>query len=69
MISHVREHRLRQNGMNQQQLADNVLVSRQTVVAIERGDYNPSVKLSLLLARALSTRVEELFELEEKDHA
>lgn len=69
MLSHVREHRLRQIGMNQQQLADAVLVSRQTVVAIERGDYNPSVKLSLLLARALSTRVEDLFELEDKDHA
>jgi putative transcriptional regulator len=44
-------------------------VSRQTIVAIERGDYSPSVKLALLLAQALGTTVEALFILEEKDHA
>ena len=55
--------------MSQQALADLVSVSRQTIVAIERGDYNPSVKLALLLARRLNTTVEQLFELEEHDHA
>ncbi len=46
-----------------------VSVSRQTIVSIERGDYAPSVRLALLLAQKLGTTVEELFELEEKDHA
>lgn len=55
--------------MSQQQLAERVSVSRQTIVAVERGDYNPSVKLALLLARELQTTVEQLFELEESDHA
>jgi putative transcriptional regulator len=45
-----------------------VSVSRQTIVAIERGDYSPSVKLALLLAKKLETSVEALFQLEEKDY-
>ena len=45
-----------------------VTVSRQTIVAIEGGDYAPSVKLALLLAEKLNTTVEELFFLEDKDH-
>lgn len=45
-----------------------VAVSRQTIVAIERGNYSPSVKLALLLAKRLGTTVEELFELEAGDH-
>jgi putative transcriptional regulator len=55
--------------LSQQQVADMVGVSRQTIVAIERGDYSPSVKLALLLAEKLETTVGELFVLEEKDHA
>ena len=43
-------------------------VSRQTIVAIEKGNYNPSVKLALLLAEELDTTVEALFELEDDDH-
>ena len=53
--------------MSQAQLAEMVSVSRQTIISIERGDYNPSVKLALQLARALGTTVEELFELEAHD--
>ncbi len=40
-------------------------MSRQTIVAIEKGNYNPSVELALRLARVLGTTVEELFVLEE----
>ena len=45
-----------------------VSVSRQTIVAIEKGNYSPSVKLALLLAEKLETTVEELFKLEDEDH-
>lgn len=69
MKTHVRRFRFGRGEMSQQQLADLVSVSRQTIVAIERGDYNPSVKLALMLAKRLETTVEELFELEESDHA
>lgn len=47
--------------LTQAELADAVGVSRQTIVAIEKGDYSPSVFLALRIARELDTTVEELF--------
>ena len=44
-------------------------VSRQTIISIERGDYAPSVRLALVLSEKLGTKVEDLFLLEEDDHA
>ncbi len=69
MKTNLRTHRFASGELSQQQLAERVSVSRQTIIAIERGDYNPSVKLALLLARSLNATVEQLFELEESDHA
>lgn len=51
-------------GLTQAQLAAYVDVSRQTIVAIERGDYSPGVYLALRIARRLDTTVESLFPLE-----
>jgi len=48
-------------GYSQQELADVLSVSRQTVGLIERGDSIPSVTLALAIARALDSTVEELF--------
>ena len=48
-------------GLTQAQLAQLTGVSRQTVIATERGDYAPSVYLALRIARALNTPVEEIF--------
>ena len=62
--SHVRRRRALAVGMTQQELADRVGVARQTIVAIERGKYNPSVALAIRLARIFGVPVEELFELE-----
>ena len=67
MKTNLRKYRFERGELSQQQLAEMVSVSRQTIVSIERGDYSPSVKLALLLARKLAATVEELFELEEKD--
>lgn len=67
MKTNLRKFRFERGELSQQQVADMVSVSRQTIVAIERGDYSPSVKLALLLAKSLDTTVEELFELEESD--
>lgn len=53
--------------MTQQQLAESAGVSRQTINAIESGKFVPSTLLSLKIARIFGKRVEELFELEEKD--
>ncbi len=67
MKTTLRKYRFDRGELSQQQLADMVSVSRQTINAIEGGDYSPSVKLALLLARKLNTNVEELFQLDEND--
>lgn len=69
MKTNLRRFRFERGELSQQELADMVAVSRQTIVAIERGNYSPSVKLALQLARKLGTTVENLFELEAEDHA
>lgn len=51
--------------MSQQQLADAVGVSRQTINAIEKGDYNPTIKLCRAICRTLSKTLDELFWEEE----
>ena len=48
-------------GLTQQELADLVGVTRQTVVAIEKGDYNPTVRLCVDICRALGVTLNELF--------
>lgn len=47
--------------LSQQQLADRVGVSRQTINAIEKGDYNPTIKLCIAICRVLGKTLDELF--------
>ena len=47
--------------LSQQQLADLVGVSRQTINAIEKGDYNPPIRLCLAICHALEKTLDELF--------
>ena len=68
MKTNLRRFRFERGELSQQQLAEMVSVSRQTIVSIEKGNYAPSVKLALLLAEVLKTTVEELFALEEGDY-
>ncbi len=63
ILSHLRRHRLSVE-MTQQELADRVGVTRQTILSIEKGKYSPTVGLALRLAGVLGVRVEDLFELE-----
>lgn len=53
--------------MTQQDLADQVSVSRQTINSIEAGKYVPSTVLALKIARIFRVGLEEIFELEEGD--
>ena len=53
--------------MSQQQLAEAVGVSRQTISLIERGDYSPSVTLALKIARIFQVSVEDIFMYEEDE--
>ena len=64
----VRRHRRQLDGMTQQELADRVGVTRQTIFSIERGRYNPSVGLALRLAETFGVTVEALFEIDRRQH-
>ena len=48
-------------GLTQQQLADKVGVRRETIVFIESGKYNPSLKLAYDIAKTLKSKIEEVF--------
>ena len=53
---------LRTRGaLTQQELADMVDVSRQTIISLERGRYNPSITLAFRLARLFGLRIEDVF--------
>jgi len=62
--NHIKQHRARLN-LTQQALAERVSVSRQTIIAIEKGHYVPSALLAFKIARELGMKVDELFELED----
>lgn len=62
--TNLRKYRFLKEEMTQQQLADLVQVSRQTIHAIERGKFNPSVRLALLIAQVFQSPVEDIFYLE-----
>ena len=47
--------------MSQQDLADKVGVSRQTINSIEKGDYNPTIRLCIAICKALGKTLDELF--------
>ena len=52
--------RTKQN-MTQEQLAEKVSVTRQTINAIEKGDYNPSINLCITICRVLGKTLNDLF--------
>ena len=62
--NHLRRLRFLHKEMTQQELADKVGVTRQTILAIEKGKFNPSTKLALRIAQVFGVSVEEIFYLE-----
>jgi putative transcriptional regulator len=67
MKNHLEEMRA-QKRLTQQDLADLVNVSRQTIISLEHGRYNPSINLAFRLARVFGVAVEELFIYSEKEN-
>ena len=59
--NHLKRHRLSIDGMTQQDLADRVGVTRQTIGLIEAGGYNPTLNLCLRLAQVTHKTLDELF--------
>ena len=58
----IRRLRFEHNEMTQQQLADRVSVTRQTIIALESGKYGPSLSLAFRIARVFGVTVEGVFQ-------
>lgn len=63
ILNTLAQHR-KQLNLSQQELADAVHVSRQTIIAIEKGNYAPSVLLAMKIARYCNLSVEDIFSYE-----
>jgi putative transcriptional regulator len=67
--NNIRLLRFHKNEMTQQQLADEVGVSRQTIVAIEKEKYSPSLELAFRIARVFDRSLEEVFSYSDTNQA
>lgn len=61
MVNHLEELR-KQRGIRQEDLAQALGVSRQTVISLEKGKYNPSLSLAFKLARYFNLSIEDIFD-------
>ncbi|MBV4417798.1 helix-turn-helix transcriptional regulator [Clostridium tyrobutyricum] len=64
LTTKIKEYR-ENSGMKQSQLAELVGVRRETIVHLENGKYNPSLKLAMDIAKIFNTTVEELFKFKD----
>jgi putative transcriptional regulator len=69
LSNNIRRLRFEKNEMTQQQLADVVGVTRQTIIAIEQGKYSPSLLLAFQIARAFGAPIESVFKFEPENPA
>jgi putative transcriptional regulator len=60
--NNIRDLRQAKGGITQQELADQVGITRQTVIAIEGNKYSPSLEIAFMIAIALDARIEEVFQ-------
>jgi len=60
MITRIREYRAKHN-LTQEKLAEMVEVRRETIIFLEQGKYNPSLKLAHNVARVLKTTIDKIF--------
>jgi len=65
--NNIRRLRFDAGEMTQQELADRVRVSRQTIVAIEKGNYSPSLELAFRFAHVFHAPLEEVFSYDPGD--
>jgi len=67
LTNQVRRLRFENGQMTQQQLADEIGVTRQTIIAIEAGKYAPSLPLAFRIARTFGLRIEDIFKYEDEN--
>ncbi|MBB6673734.1 helix-turn-helix transcriptional regulator [Cohnella nanjingensis] len=65
MKNRVKIARIEHGNLSQEELADLIGVSRQTISLIESGKYNPTLKLCLALSKVLNKKLDDLFWMEE----
>ena len=58
----------RARGVNQEELAEALEVTRQTISSLEKGRYNPSILLAFKIARRFGLQIEDVFIYQEEDH-
>ncbi|HEX4024008.1 MAG TPA: helix-turn-helix transcriptional regulator [Steroidobacteraceae bacterium] len=63
--NHIRTLRFHRGEMTQQQLADQVDLTRQTIIAIEQGRYSPSLEAAFKIARVFGVPLEQVFQYED----
>ena len=66
MKTKIKEYRMKLN-MKQEELAELVNVRRETIIRIEKGQYNPSLKVAMDIAKVFNASVEEIFSFEENE--
>lgn len=67
ITNRIRRLRFDNDEMTQKDLAEKADVSRQTIVAVEKGNYSPSLELAFKIAMAFGCPLEEVFSYEVKD--
>jgi putative transcriptional regulator len=63
LTTRIRELRFEHGEMTQQELADRLSVTRQTIIALEAGRYAPSLLLAVRIARLFDVAVEDVFQI------
>ena len=66
LITKIKRYRDKYN-MTQKELADRVHVRRETIVRLEQGKYNPSLKLAADIAKVFDTTIENIFSYEDQE--
>ena len=65
--NNVRKLRFNHDEITQEQLAEKVGVTRQTIIAIEQGKYSPTLEMAFQIARVFSVKLEDVFQYSEAE--
>lgn len=67
MKNNIKQYRMKYD-LTQEQLAERLNVSRQTIISLEKGRYKPSIQLAFKLSKVFNCTIEDLFIFEEECH-
>ena len=67
MKTHMKEYR-EKNNITQEQLAKKVGVARQTILFMEKGKYNPSLRLAHQISKELNAKIEDIFSFDDEEN-